>query len=229
MERGVRLACERCDYQADLYAGARPEAGDLAATADTPAAPTPPGAWSAFLCPECLEPIAVSPPVAAAPAPTCPRCESPLLDFATAARELAAASHSRTTLDLRAERTGRDQAEALAEQACALDIAVAEGRLSMAEALATLRAALAERVAQAAGAVSPWAPLEETTALAGLPAALAAAPTLTACVQLLRARLLQAERHIESLEQCIADEAELPGVPCPRCGTGQLLHWPFWQ
>lgn len=244
MARGVRLVCERCDYQADLYERV-PLGGELAEDAPGSSGPVSPhdgpvvrgaaGAWGSYLCPECLEPVRLMPPPepessgAPAPEPRCSRCGAPLLDFATAARELAAASRSRTSLDLRAETAGVEQVETLLARASALGAEVAEGSLSMGEALAALRQTLTQHVEQAARAASPWAPLDETMALAGLAAALASAPDLAGCVKLMRDRLLQAERHIDSLERCVADEADLPGVPCPRCGTGHLLHWPTWS
>ncbi len=244
MVRGVRLVCEQCDYQADLYERV-PLGGEPAEDAPGPSDPVSPhdrpvargaaGAWDSYLCPECIEPVRLIRPLepesrgAPAPEPRCPRCGVPLLDFAAAARELAAASRSRTSLDLRAETAGVEQVETLLARATALGAEVAEGSLSMADALATLRQTLTHHIEQAARAASPWAPLDETTALAGLAAALASAPDLAGCIKLMRDRLLQAERHIDSLEQCVADEADLPGVPCPRCGTGHLLHWPIWS
>jgi hypothetical protein len=242
--RGIRLVCEQCDYQADLYEriplGSEP-AEDTAGSGD-PGSPhnglvvrSAVGVSCSYLCPECREPVRLIQPLKPAsggepaPVPRCPRCDAPLLDFATAAGELAAVSRSRTTLDLRAETAGVEQVEILLARASTLGAEVAEGSLSMANALAALRQALTHQVEQAAQTASPWAPLDETTALAGLAAALAGAPDLAGCVKLMRNRLLQAERHLDSLEQCIADEADLPGVPCPRCGIGHLLHWPIWS
>ena len=244
MVRGVRLVSEQCDYQADLYervplgsepAEDAPGPGDPVSPHDGSVARSAAGVWGSYLCPECLEPVRlVRPPEPEsggepAPEPRCPRCGAALLDFAAAARELAAASRSRTSLDLRAETAGVEQVETLLARATALGAEVAEGSLSMAEALAALRQTLAYQVEQSARVASPWAPLDETTALAGLAAALASAPDLAGCIKLMRDRLLQAERHIDSLEQCVTDEADLPGVPCPRCGTGHLLHWPIWS
>jgi hypothetical protein len=227
--RGVRLACEACDYAAELY-----ECATLGGEATRDAlSSTPPDLSAAdavcsFLCPQCLEPVHLSRPLA--PEPRCPRCGVPLLDFATASRELAAASRSRATLDLRAERTAMELVETLLAQASALEVEVAtRARSTTVDALAALRQALALQVAQAAHATSPWAPLDETTALASLSDALARAPNLAASAKLLRDRALQAQRHVTSLEACIDDEADLPGVPCPRCGIGHLLHWPIWQ
>jgi hypothetical protein len=70
--------------------------------------------------------------------------------------------------------------------------------------------------------------LAATTPLAQLGEALAAAPDLAACETLLRYRLEQTRRHLGALQRCVEDEAALPGVPCPACGTGHLLHWPVW-
>ena len=38
-----------------------------------------------------------------------------------------------------------------------------------------------------------------------------------------------AERYIQQLEGSTEEEANLPGVPCPRCGVAHLVHWPFWE
>lgn len=235
MGRGVRLACETCDYQAALYE--HPAPSDPAAPAQGVLA-----ASGSYLCPECVEPVRLPAPAASSPdstpasadrasspAPVCPRCATPLLDFETAAVELAAASRSRTALDLRSERDGRDQIVSLLARAITLDDAVSAGTLSATDARSSLLAAAAEQTAAAASASHPWAPLDDTTALAGLPAALAAASDRNGCIELMRDRLLQTDRHIASLEQCLEDEAELPGVPCPRCGTSHLLHWPIWS
>lgn len=247
MGRGVRMACERCDYQAVLYEET-PQA-DLAAP-ESAAVPTAGmlAASGSFLCPQCVEPVRMpstttsssgSGPTADSRAPSdeaeppsapgCPRCGAPLLDFESAAVELAAASRSRTTLDLRAERDGRDQLILLLHRAAILDESVSAGTLSTADARSSLLDAAAEQTTAAAHVSHPWAPLNDTTALAGLPAALATAPDLTVCLELMRDRLVQTDRHISSLEQCVDDEAELPGVPCPRCGTSHLLHWPIWM
>jgi hypothetical protein len=162
-------------------------------------------------------------------APRCDRCGAALLDFAAATRELAEACRTRVGLDLRAEDAGRAVADALLTRAGALRDEVAAGACFTADALATLGAELAAALVRAASDPrDALAPLAATTALAQLGEALSAAPDLAACDVLLRQRLEQARRHIASLELCVEDEATLPGVPCPACQTGHLLHWPIW-
>jgi hypothetical protein len=270
MERGVRVACEACAYQFDLY-----EYADQLVTSAERADDVTSG-WAGYLCPECVAPVwiaASAPTVSPRPsalealhtpaadeagnqmeellravageageweriaprepgapaAPRCSRCGAALLDYAAATRELAAACRTRVGLDLRAEEAGRAAAEALHAQAELLRGEVAAGACFTADALATLGAALAATLARAASDPrDALAPLAATTALAQLGESLAAAPDLLACDTLLRQRLEQARRHIASLEQCVEDEAALPGVPCPACGSGHLLHWPIW-
>ena len=47
--------------------------------------------------------------------------------------------------------------------------------------------------------------------------------------RLLRTREQVAERYIQQLEGSTEEEVDLPGVSCPRCGIGHLVHWPFWE
>ena len=54
------------------------------------------------------------------------------------------------------------------------------------------------------------------------------AADLGAARSLLRQRDEMSAKHIAVLEQWCADERLLPGVPCPQCETGQLIHWPAW-
>ena len=227
MGRGVRLACAECDYRADLFERQSRPAGQIAQDEGGDAAT----AWSSYLCPQCVEAVQLpwrgEDERAEEHTPSCPRCGAALLDFPTAARELADACHSRMMLDLRAEMAGRDHMETLLSRAEALADEVSLGTRSSAEVLADLRTSTASELSTAAARMSAL-PVEDTTALAGLWAALVPAGDLDACVQLMRARLLQAERHILTLEECVREEEDLPGVPCPRCGTGQLLHWPIW-
>jgi hypothetical protein len=279
MGRGVRVACEACAYQFDLF-----EYVERPATAGEDAESGPSG-WSGYLCPQCVAPAwvaAPAPPVApasalealltpavegdpdqqdpmetllsaatggegaweriaprerdtseashqAAPAPRCARCDTPLLNFAAATRELAEACRTRAGLDLRAEAAGRAMAEALLARVDTLREEVAAGERSTTDALAALGADLAAALARAASDPrDALAPLAATTALAQLGEALAAAPDLAACGPLLQQRLEQTRRHLGALERCVEDEAALPGVPCPSCGTGHLLHWPVW-
>jgi DNA-directed RNA polymerase subunit RPC12/RpoP len=236
MGRGLRLACERCDYHADFYEQVpvvRDATGDPSRASGRSPAVEEVAVWRSYLCPECLEPV-IRPDTdqlkpGAAPVHPCPHCGATLLDFETAARELAEASRTRVALDLRAEIAGRDQVEALLARASSLGADMRDGAIAHAAAVAALHDTLTEQINRAGGPEDRWAPLAETTVLAGLSAALAVAPDLAACTRLMEDRLLQAERHISSLEECVVEEAELPGVPCPRCGTAHLLHWPIWQ
>ena len=273
MGRGVRVACEACAYQFDLYEYVeRPAAATEGVDSAT-------SGWSGHLCPKCVAPAwlaASAPPAAQASAldalltpapdddldqmaallsaategegaweriaprepdardapdwaPRCARCDAPLLGYAAATRELAEACRTRVGLDLRAEAAGRATAEALLARGNALRDDVAAGTRYTTDALATLGAELADVLAHAAGDPrDALAPLAATTALAQLGEALAAAPDLATCDTLLSHRLEQARRHIATLEQCVEDEAALPGVPCPACQTGHLLHWPVW-
>ncbi|HEY7984788.1 MAG TPA: hypothetical protein VID73_11505 [Ktedonobacterales bacterium] len=274
MGRGVRVACEACAYQFDLYE----YADRLAAPAEAAGAAA--SGWRGYLCPECVAPawIAAAPgpaaypsalaalltPAAAEddpmvallsealgqqgawervapraadtpaetpppPAPHCATCGATLLSYAAATRELAAASRTRVGLDLRAETAGRSAAAALLARVSDLRAAVAAGERHTTDALAALHTELAIWLARAAADPrDARAPLAATTALAQLDEALAAAPDLATCDTLLAQRIEQARRHIAALEQCVEDEAALPGVPCPACQTGHLLHWPIW-
>jgi hypothetical protein len=277
MGRGVRVACEACAYQFDLY-----EYVERPATTGEGAESGASG-WSGYLCPQCVAPAwvaAPAPPAAPASAlealltpsaeddpdqqdpmeallsaatggegaweriaprerdtaeapdlaaPRCTRCDAPLLDYTTATRELAEACRTRVALDLRAEAAGRATAEALLARVGALREEVAAGERSTTDALATLSADLAAALTRAVSDPrDALAPLAATTALAQLGEALAAAPDLAACETLLRYRLEQTRRHLAALQRCVEDEAALPGVPCPACGTGHLLHWPVW-
>jgi endogenous inhibitor of DNA gyrase (YacG/DUF329 family) len=218
MGRGVRLACEACDYWADLF-----EQRPAPERAADETAEDAGGASRSFLCPQCVEPVERP---ADAPA-ICPRCASPLLDFDAAAEELAAASRTRAVFDLRSEVAGREQVVWLLSTLGSL-----RGQQGSAlpdrEAVATLIELLHRHVSEGASAASAWLPLANTAALAGLDSELAKAPSTAACAALLQSRLEEADRAIGTLEHLMDEEADLPGVPCPRCGTGHLLHWPIW-
>jgi hypothetical protein len=208
MGRGVRLACETCGYWADLF--------DQAITGDAEPSEKNDGRLTSHLCPQCVEPVEL--PVGAEA--ICARCGAGLLDFATAAEELAAAARTRAAFDLRSEVAGREQVERL--------FAYLGAWRGQEPASAVLVDALRGQAAEGAEAASVWLPLANTTALAGLDGALTTATTADACASLLQARLAEADRAIGTLEHLMDEEADLPGVPCPRCGTGHLLHWPIW-
>ncbi|HEX9058065.1 MAG TPA: hypothetical protein VF818_11100 [Ktedonobacterales bacterium] len=232
MRRGVRLVCEECDYQGALFEPRQdtPQAAHSDASAPLPATDNTDD-WHGYshLCPQCVEPTQPASADSGAGAdtsPVCPRCASPLLDFESAVAELAAASRSRMILELRAERAGYACVETLLGVARTLHAEVVEGTTSGAEAASKLNRELDHQLSTRGE--FRWAPLADTTALAGLPAVLAGAPSMQRRIQLMDDRLCQAERHVASLERCVEDEAELPGVPCPRCHTAHLLHWPIW-
>jgi hypothetical protein len=220
MGRGLRLACEACDYWADLFEPGSVHESATVATGEQSHHDS--ASWSSYLCPQCVEPVEL-PGAALA---ECPRCASPLLDFATAAEELAAVARTRAVFDLRSEIAGREHVVQLLSYVGTLrgqEVALPGG-----EAIAALVDVLHRHVSEGAAAASAWLPLANTAALAGLDTALAAAPSTAACAMLLQARLAEADRAISTLEHLIDEEADLPGVPCPRCGTGHLLHWPIW-
>lgn len=232
MGRGVRMACEACDFWADLFEQTPAHARATLTTAGLTGAPAraedaashEAAAWSSYLCPRCVEPVDLP---AGAPA-VCPRCASPLLDFAAAAEELAAAARTRVAFDLRSEVAGREQAVRLLSELGTLRTQEQSSALSGPDVIATLIDTLHRRITEDAGTASIWLPLGSTAALAGLDTALAAAPSTAVCATLLSARLEEADRAIGTLEHQMDEEASLPGVPCPRCGTGHLLHWPIW-
>jgi hypothetical protein len=66
-------------------------------------------------------------------------------------------------------------------------------------------------------------------ALADLATQIENASGLDAAATLLAERRDVSSKHISILEEWSKQEAELPGVPCPQCGTGQLVHWPIWD
>jgi hypothetical protein len=138
---------------------------------------------------------------------------------------LAAVARTRAAFDLRSEVAGREHVVRLLSS---LGTLRGPGMLPEREAIAALVDVLHRHVSEGAAAASAWLPLANTAALAGLDTALAAAPSTAACASLLQARLAEADRVVGTLEHLIDEEADLPGVPCPRCGTGHLLHWPIW-
>lgn len=213
------MACEACGYWADLFEQ-RP--AHERATAGVASAEQEHEAWSSYLCPQCVEPVELQHGASA----VCPRCAATLLDFDAAAEELAAAARTRAAFDLRSELAGREHLVRLLSYVGTLRSQ--ESALSGPEAGAALVDLLHVQVTEEAGAASAWLPLTQTAALAGLDDALTHAPTTAVCTAVLRARLEEADRAIGTLEHLMDEEADLPGVPCPRCGTGHLLHWPIW-
>ncbi len=216
--RGIALACEQCDFSARLlervpfalHSDGTPYA------LDAESAGTVAGYWSDWLCGECRTPVRLTQQQAASEsaAPCCPACGTTLLAFEDALRELAEACHSRAWVDLARER----QALAIAQQAFdavpSLQQAIERGDSTTLAALHELSQSLV--------------PGSETLTLAGLDELIENAHDLAAARQTLDIRLRTGEQWAAGLETCVEDEAHLPGVPCPRCGTGHLAHWPLW-
>src|SRR5258708_1797511 len=67
-----------------------------------------------------------------------------------------------------------------------------------------------------------------TNTLVGRPAQVENAASVEAAVATMEERLRQTAGYVSALESCVEDESFLPGVPCPRCSTGHLVHWPLW-
>lgn len=221
MSRGIELGCEQCDYSATLYERLP---FTLDAAGESHALPpesteTPAGYWTDGLCGACRRPVRVICADSETPAPggvgTCPHCGGPALTFEQTAHELAQSSHSRAWLDLHREQDAAGRLEAVLGIMPRLQSIIRSGEATTVEALDALAQELA---AQDSGA----------HALDGIDALLENALDLDAASQILRARLQQSTGHIAGLRQCADDEAHLPGVPCPHCQTGHLIHWPIW-
>lgn len=232
MARGIGLACERCDFAAVLYE----HAPFTLAGSGTPTAITSndfraeDGYWTDGLCGTCRLPVrAIHQHNVADEAPAqCPRCGSEPLSFDVAMRELAAACHSRVWMDYEVEQALAQRLEAALGDMPQLSDAISSGDMTTLEALDSL----AERVAAGAepeqdGSRSP-APMPVPT-LAGLRTQIENAQDLAAAARVLRERQRQSEAHSAALRLCIEDEAYLPGVPCPNCEQGHLVHWPLWS
>ncbi|HKB46135.1 MAG TPA: hypothetical protein VKC57_00455 [Ktedonobacterales bacterium] len=226
MGRGIRLACEQCDFAALLLERA-PFAYDAAGeplVLPTDSTTTPDGYWSDSLCGECRLPVRLIAGEDAERLAHCPTCSSVLLPFAEAARELAEASHSRVWRDLALERTGGARVRSGLEAATRLEEELHRGDRTTQAALDALAAEVLP------GAETPQAEeLAGTSALGGLAPLIENAADLAAAARLLAEREAASARQIGILEKWCADEALLPGVPCPQCGTGQLIHWPAWE
>lgn len=247
MGRGLRLACEECDFDATLRErvalapeaasepGAVAMAGEMAGAVAAEAGVW--SEWSDWLCGECRLPVRVAADEAlerlALEAadderlPRCPRCGTALLSFELAQRELAAAARSRLWLDLAAERRALGMLQDALEATTPLRAALARGDCTTGEALADL--ARRVMVVAAPGNGTRATLLAHTAALADLDAEIADAADLGVATRLLRTREQVAERYIQQLEGSTEEEVDLPGVPCPRCGIGHLVHWPFWE
>lgn len=228
MGRGLELACEQCDFSERLLERipfARDDAG-AAHPLDT-AHSTPAGYWSDWLCGQCLLTVRLEDTAADGPAPMCPHCGAELLSFATALRELAEASHSRALLDLRIEQEAHQRLSTMLAEAPRLRTELESGIYTTQEALEQL----AQRVAVATPVAEGVAPPSEPTrsfSLDNLDHLMENAFDLDDAARILRDRLRHSDLYMTDLKLFVEDESSLPGVPCPRCGTGQLVHWPFW-
>lgn len=238
MARGIGLACERCDFVAALYeripfavdGSGEPRA--IPADDPQPAA----GYWTDGLCGACRLPVRATHWQGAgdeAPA-RCPRCGAAPLAFEVAVRELAAVCHSRVWLDYEQEQALAQRIEAALNDVPHLSDAVSRGDTTTLEALD----GLAEQVAVEDGMEQTEQRERKDTqglvptpipTLAGLRPLLENAHDLAAAARVLRERLTESEAHSDALRLCIADEAYLPGVPCPQCERGHLVHWPLWS
>ncbi len=236
MGRGLRLACESCDFSAELAERAPYVVASDGERQPAPDGPhtTPDGYWSDWLCGDCRLPqreVAAAGAEAGesgnageggdAPAARCNRCGGELLPFDTALRELAEASHSRVWLDLAAER----EAHTMLERT---DAKLPEMQAAWERGDATTQMTLDELAALLAPSAGPH-DLTATIALASLAAQVENAPDVYRVGDLLANRMVLSERHMRTLENWCNDEALLPGVPCPKCQTGQLVHWPTWD
>lgn len=216
------MGCEQCDFSAILYE-CQPFALDAAGQPYALAAEaleTPAGYWTDGLCGACRMPVRVSqtPPdamPAAGMVATCPQCGALALTFEQATRELAEASHSRAWLDLRREEAALARLEAALDGMPRLRAAVGAGETTTLDALDELAHALAS-------------PAGAEVALDGIGALLENALDLDTAARILRLRVTESQGHIAGLHLCADDEERLPGVPCPQCQTGHLIHWPVW-
>lgn len=227
MTRRIRLACDACEYAAEMAERvpfALDAAGEAVALPPESAA-MPDGYFSDWLCGECRRPVRVRIIEGAAKVEErCPTCGSALLSFDVAAKELAEASRSRVWRDLAVERDAAARLHMAMASIVELEEARRSGDAMPQEALDAL-----------AGSVTPGTggphaeELASSIALGGLAALIENAADLGAARSLLKQRDEMSAKHIAVLEQWCADERQLPGVPCPQCGTGQLIHWPAWE
>lgn len=232
MSRGLQLACERCDFSATLVEHA-PFQKDAPGGADVR------GYWQDQLCGECRLPLRVACPEsddagahgAAQPVGVCPHCGGETMPFPLLLRELAEACHSRPWVDLRIENMARARIERAITLASVLIGDTERGDTTTLAALDELTRVLtrvdpaSEAPTASAAASSPSA----THTLGGLAEEIENAASLENARDILRMRLDDSAGYIRGLEACVEDEASLPGVPCPHCETGRLIHWPLWM
>jgi hypothetical protein len=147
------------------------------------------------------------------------------MPFESALRELAEACHSRAWVDLAVEREARERLHDASERAKTLAGDVERGETTTSEALQQL----AQQVCPETETRLPArTPLADTHTLEGLGAEVENAVNVEQASQTLEARLWSSETYVMELESCVDEETSLPGVPCPQCGTGHLVHWPVW-
>jgi hypothetical protein len=200
------------------------------------------GYWTDCLCGECRLPVRgahwTAQPDEAAEVQRCPRCGAEPLTFDAALRELAAAAHSRVWLDLAVEREARTRLEDAIERSQALARDVERGDTTTLEALEDLAQLVSEQVDGRGGREgggggdahqAAATPLEGTHTLQGLASLIENAASVEQASSTLQMRLHTSEGYLRGLETCVEDESYLPGVPCPQCGTGHLMHWPLWH
>lgn len=232
MARGIGLACERCDFTASLFERvpfSLDASGELhAITVDAPRPAD--GYWADGLCGACRMPVRVEHWSGAAEEAEarCPRCGGEPLTFEVAVRELAEACHSRVWLDYAEEQSAAHAIEAALEDVPRLRDAVTRGDATTLEALDTL----ATQVVAGRNAAREKPSERESVpipTLLGLRPLIENAHDLATAAQALRERLRESEAHSAALRLCIEDEAYLPGVPCPICEQGHLVHWPLWS
>jgi hypothetical protein len=147
------------------------------------------------------------------------------MSFESALRELAEACHSRAWVDLAVEREARKRLQGAIEHAKALAADIERGMTTTSEALDEL----ARQVRPEAETRFPArTPLADTHTLEGLGTEVENAANVEQAAQTLEARRWSSQKYYWELESCVEEEAGLPGVPCPQCGTGHLVHWPIW-
>ncbi|MGZ6390912.1 MAG: hypothetical protein ACXWQZ_16860 [Ktedonobacterales bacterium] len=229
MGRGLELACEQCDFSERLLERI-PFARDDDGNAHTLDAthPTPAGYWSDWLCGQCLLPARLEATAADGHAGACPRCGAELLSFDTALRQLAEASHSRAVLDLRIEQEAHQRLSTMLSEAPRLRTELESGVYTTQEALEQLASQLTVLAPSVAEGVAPTSDPSRSFSLDNLGTLMENAFDLDDATRILRDRLRHSDLYMADLKLFVENESSLPGVPCPRCGTGQLVHWPFW-
>ena len=230
MSRAIQLGCESCDFEATLYQHepvSADENGQIR-TLDADSREAPVGYWIGGLCGSCRLPVHVFAGIGDLPGEkrriVCDHCGEPCLDFDDAATELAAASHSRAWRDEDDESAVAVALQVVLDCIPALSRDLAAGDITVQEALGELAAPFSEPT-RGRDRTGIRATAES---LHGLSAELVAAHDLATAEAILRQHLKTSQNAIRHLRTVISGEVFLPGVPCPKCQTGQLVHWPVW-